>query len=55
MNYDYKGTGATVAERPRSRKDLLRNDNKNYNEKTSYTSQYLAGVGDRAQKVIHPS
>ena len=54
-NFDYKGVYPTIAERPQSRKDLLKNDNKNYNETTTYTMQYQAGVGDRAQKVIHPS
>lgn len=30
-NYDHKAGGRTKADRPRSRKDLLKNDNKDYN------------------------
>ena len=44
-NYDNKGTGAAVLDRPRSKKDLLRNDNKNYNEQSSYNSQYTNNGG----------
>ena len=34
---------------------MLKNDNKSYNDNTSYTLQYQAGVGDRAQKIVYPS
>ena len=52
-NHDYKGVG-TIAdvERPRSRKDLIRNDNKSYNGQSSYAANYQGGVGEREQQVV---
>ena len=53
-NYEYKGPAIISKDRPRSKKDLLKNDDKNYNDISSYKLQYKAQMGDRPQKVVYP-
>lgn len=40
-----------MAERPHSRKDLIKNDN-NFNDMTSYAASYVGSPGDRNQKFV---
>lgn len=54
-NYEYKPGQREVGERPPSQKNLLKNDNKSYNNGTSYSMNYQGGLAERGQKIIHKS